>query len=122
MRYHGNELDNEIVYPNTAIQVFTLTRNPYSGNLYNLINLDDAPRDGWRSSFNLSGTFVDYVMFAPSQPGSIFVPLGNVTWGTTFGASYPSTNISPNSVVGPTNPNDSEGWPIWTNVFSNPNN
>jgi hypothetical protein len=66
--------------------------------------------------------YVDYVMFTPATAGSISVPLGKVTWETHFATSYPSTNISPNSVIGPIGPDSSTDWPVWTNVFSNPNN
>jgi hypothetical protein len=60
-------------------------------------------------------------MFTPGNPGDIYVPLGKITWSTTFGASSPSTNIVPNIVTGPTTPDTSEDWPSWTAVFSNAN-
>jgi len=117
----SNELDNSNPYPNTWVFVLTNSVNPFNGQLNNIIWLDDAPNNGWVSSFHMNASFVDYVMFNPRLSGSIFVPLGKLTWSTSFGASSPSTNISPNSVTGPTGPDSSSDWPVWTHVFSNPN-
>ena len=63
-------------------------------------------------------SLIDYMMFAPSTPGSIYVPLGKLTWGDSFGGSCSSTNINPNSVTGPSGPDGSDDWPVWTDVFS----
>ena len=116
-----NFLDNSDPYPNTAIQVLTNSVNPFNGNTNNIIQLDDAPQNGSIGSFHLVGNFIDYIMFTPIGATNIYVPLGRVTWGTSFGASFPSTNISPNSVTNPTDPDNSQEWPRWPDVFSNPN-
>ncbi len=116
----ANVLDNVDPYPNTVITVLTNHINPFNGRLNNIINLDDAPQGGWFDSFHYSGNFVDYVMFAPDGD-SIYVPLGKITWSTSFGANYPSPVISPNSVEGPSDPDGSTEFPEWTEVFSNSN-
>ena len=77
-------LDNSDPYPATETLILTNTINPFNGQTNNVINLDDAPSDGWVSSFHLTGSFIDYIMFAPGSAGSIYVPLGKVTWGDFF--------------------------------------
>jgi hypothetical protein len=87
------------------------------------MNLDDAPQaaSSLFQDIQINDSFVDYVMFNPTYLGhpSIYVPIGKITWSTSGGASWPSTTISPNSVIGPTGPDDSLDWPVWTNVYSN---
>lgn len=113
-----NELDNTDPYTNATVHV---NKNPNPQGTINELELDDAPSDGWFNSFRDDSSFIDFVMFAPNVPESIYVPLGKITWSTSFGASYPSTNISPNTVTGPIGPDSSQDWPIWTAVFSNSN-
>jgi hypothetical protein len=50
-----------------------------------------------------------------------YVPLGKVIWSTSFGATYPSPAINPNTVNGPTGPDSSGDFPVWMAVFSNLN-
>jgi hypothetical protein len=89
----------------------------------NTMNLDDAPQAASSSyqAIQMNDSFTDYVMFNPAYLGSpsIYVPIGKITWNISAGASWPSTTISPNSVIGPTGPVDSMDWPVWTNVYSN---
>jgi len=117
----SNYLDNANPYPGAINIVNTNLVSPLNGHTNNLINLDDAPQNGGLFSFSLTGSFVDYLMFTPNGGSSIYVPLGKLTWSTALGASYPSTNLSPNSVSGPTAPDASYVWPVWDYVFSNPN-
>jgi len=116
-----NVLDNENPYTNAFTHVLTNSINPFNGHTNNIIRVDDAPQNASVESFHLYASFVDYIMFAPMGSTNISVPLGNLSWSTSFGASHPSTNISPNIVSPPTNPNASEAWPTWSDVFSNPN-
>lgn len=118
-----NWLDNSDPYSSsTSVKV---NKNLVPTNQFglNTMNLDDAPQAASSSyqAIQMNDSFVDYVMFNPaySGPGSIYVPIGKVTWSTLAGASWPSTTISPNSVVGPTGPDDSLDWPVWANVYSN---
>lgn len=117
----SNALDNSDPYSAYGVAASTaVNRNPNPVGNINLITFNDGPSDGWISSFHMNASFTDYVMFTPGGAGDIYVPLGKLTWGTSFAASYPSTNISPNSVTGPTGPDASSDWPVWTDVFSNP--
>jgi hypothetical protein len=112
-----NELDNTDPYTNSTVRV---NKNPNPVPPINQIFLEDAPQDSYFGSFSDSSSFVDYIMFTPGNNGDIYVPIGKITWSTSFGASYPSTNIAPNIVIGPVGPDNSQDWPIWTSVYSNP--
>jgi hypothetical protein len=81
----------------------------------NKINLDDAPGTGAFDAFHYFGSFTDYVMFSPD--GGIYVPLGKITWGTTFTVISPLTTIFNNTVSGPTDPDGSYDFPIWTTTY-----
>jgi hypothetical protein len=59
-------------------------------------------------------------MFKSSGDG-IYVPLGQVTWRTSFSATYPNVQFDTDLVTGPTDPDSSDDFPAWTDVFSNPN-
>ena len=63
--------------------------------------------------------FTDYVMFNPDTAGSIYVPLGKCVWTTAGAATYPSDDITPNSVTGPTDLDGSLDWPVWSETFIN---
>jgi hypothetical protein len=109
-------LDNSDPYKGATAHVY---KNPNPQGTINEMQLDDAPSDGWVYSFHDHSSFVDYIMFTPGGLGDIYVTLGKITWGTSFAASYPSTNISPNSINGPSSPDDSNAFPAWTNIFLN---
>ncbi len=118
-----NWLDNSDPYSSsTSVRV---NANVIATNQFglNTMNLDDAPQaaSSLYQAIQMNDSFVDYVMFNPdySGSGSIYVPLGEITWSTTAGVSWSSTTISPNSVGGPTNPDNSQNWPVWTSVYSN---
>ena len=96
-----------------ATMVFKGANPPVNANE---INLDDAPGTEAFSPFHYYGSFDDYIMFKPSGDG-IYVTIGKVTWGTTFGAIYPSMTINPNSVSGPTGPDSSHNFPVWTTSY-----
>ena len=116
----GN-LDNSDPYPNAYTHVYTISANSFTGGPLNVMRLDDAPQGGGFGSFHFNGSFTDYIMFTPGGLGDIYVPLGKLTWGTSFEANYPNVAINPNLVTDPQNPDCSEDWPVWTAVFSNPN-
>jgi hypothetical protein len=116
-----NELDNSAPYSShgsTATTYVVKLANP-TGYM-NAMRLEDGPSDGWFGSLHMNASFVDYVMFTPGGPGDIYVPLGKITWSTSFASSSPSLTISPNQVIGPTGPDQSDDWPVWTDVWSNP--
>jgi hypothetical protein len=100
--------------PYSAGTAIFKTNNPPSDR--NILPLDDAPKTGGYDAFHYYGTFTDYIMFSPD--GGIYVPLGKITWGTTFKAISPSSTIFENSVSGPSNPDGSYDWPVWTSTFS----
>jgi hypothetical protein len=100
--------------PYGAITAVIKTNNPPSDR--NTIELDDAPETGAYDAFHYYGTFTDYIMFSPD--GGIYVPLGKITWGTTFQAISPSTTIYNNSVSGPAGPDGSYDFPVWTSTYS----
>lgn len=118
----SNGLDNTDPYKNGGpYPVFTNTINRFNGQINNTITLDDAPQYGGIGFFSFSASFTDYVMCSPGGPKDIYVTLGKVTWATSFGAAYPSTNINPNSVTDCVGPDSSADFPVWTNVWSNSN-
>jgi len=109
------ELDNGDPYTGATANIY---ENSNPQGTINELQLDDAPSDGWVSSFHDYSSFSDYVMFKPNGDG-IYVTLGMVNWGMSFGASYPSLSISPNLVTGPSNPNGSDTFPTWEEIYSN---
>ncbi|HTB82254.1 MAG TPA: hypothetical protein VK742_01245 [Candidatus Sulfotelmatobacter sp.] len=119
-----NWCDNEDPYPNTSVGISTVAfgSGPYAGTAYNLVPMEDGPANAGYDSFNFTGAFIDYIMFNPSTSGDdIFVTLGKVNWGNSFGATYPSTTISPNTITSPSDPDGSTDFPSWLNVWRNSN-
>ncbi len=116
-----NELDNSDPYTSHTYRAEThVGKVPDPTGYMNTMTLEDGPSDGWFGSLHMNASFVDYVMFTPGGPGDIYVPLGKITWSTSFAASSPSLTISPNQVIGPTGPDQSDDWPVWADVWSNP--
>jgi hypothetical protein len=110
-----DELDAADAYPGDRFFTINANSNP-TGNV-NAMFLEDAPDGSGFHHIYLYDSFTDYIMFTPGGSDDIYVPLGKVLWSASGEATYSSSTISPNSVVGPSNPDSSYDWPVWINVF-----
>lgn len=115
-------LDNQDPFGPICGIVANVVPNPAKN--WNTVPLDDSPQAASFGTINpiirLNCTLHDYLMFQPSD-GGIWVSLGQTSWSTQSGATWPSTVIVPsNAVSGPGNLDGSDNFPEWTSVFGNP--
>ena len=88
---------------------------------YNTVELVDAPEANGLLTVRLNCDFTDYLMFQPNTSGSIYVPLGTVDWHVHSHGSAPLFSILPDAtVIGPGDITDTENFPAWTIILSNP--
>jgi hypothetical protein len=95
--------EEDTITPGTGHVILTLQDGPF--------NIDTLPN-------TLRGSFQDYIRFCPdagSASDNIFVTLGIVSWNMNATATN-STTISPSETPDPTGPDNSNGFPIWTNT------
>ena len=103
-------LDNSQFY-NANSALITNTGHSITGAL----NFYDSPGvSEWTFwSITITDSFQTYGEFLPDGRGSIWVPLGIVTWG--WGATESGTTLTSPSTTPPTY-QDGDKFPIWTNV------
>jgi hypothetical protein len=97
-----------------SVQVY---KSPNPTGTANEMNLDDSPDSNTTfGAIWMNDSFTNYIMFNPDPNGSgIYVTLGIVTWGVNASVDYPDTTII-QSVLGPTGPDGSNKFPVWTNT------
>ena len=110
-----NWLDNEDPYNDT----FNILKSPNPTGSMCLMELWDSPSATGYGRVFMYDTYPDYVMFTPNGAGDIYVPLGKLVWNVSGDATYPSTDINPSSVTGPTAPDGSDDWPVRSQVYYN---
>jgi hypothetical protein len=109
--FSDERLDGSGVYASGGIA--------YDNGNFNTAGLNDGPSMIWEDPNTVSISARDFVQFCPD--GGISVTLGIVTWNASATARQYSMFgdwfIQNPTISGPTGPNASDEFPVWTNTY-----